>query len=171
MIKVLLYLLLSGILLSHPLEEIEDNIFSGGVPRDGIPPIESPVYLSVQEGRKHMSGNDIVFILESSTPKIIPQKILVWHEIINDRLKGVNIAITYCPLTSSVIGYYPPNNTTLGVSGKLVNSNLIIYDRESESLWPQIMGALLLNILDLQPLRITVLNLPKGFPRVRSPVL
>lgn len=140
MIRVLIYLLLSTTLFSHTLEEIESNIFSGGVPQDGIPPIESPVYLKVEEGDKYMEGDDIVFILESSTPKIIPQKILVWHEIINDQLKDSNIAITYCPLTSSVTGYYPPNNTTLGVSGKLVNSNLIIYDRETESLWPQIMG-------------------------------
>lgn len=140
MIKFFLYLLLSGILLSHTLEEIENNIFSGGVPKDGIPPIESPVYLDIEEGNGYMSGNDIVFILESSTPKIIPQKILVWHEIINDKLERRNIAITYCPLTSSVVGYYPSNNNTLGVSGKLVNSNLVIYDRETESLWPQVMG-------------------------------
>ena len=140
MIRVFAYLFLSTLLFSHTLEEIESNIFSGGVPKDGIPPIEAPVYLNIEEGSKYMDDDDIVFILESPPPKIIPQKILVWHEIINDRIANKNVAITYCPLTSSVIGYYPPNNTTLGVSGKLVNSNLIIYDRETESLWPQIMG-------------------------------
>ena len=140
MIKVFIYILLSTLLFSYTPEEIENNIFSGGVPQDGIPPIESPVYLEVEEAGKYMDEKDIVFILESSIPKIIPQKILVWHEIINDRIADKNVAITYCPLTSSVVGYYPPDNTTLGVSGKLVNSNLIIYDRKTESLWPQIMG-------------------------------
>lgn len=144
MIKIIIYLTISTLLLSHTLEDIEKNIFSGGVPKDGIPSIESPVYLKVEEAEKYMSHGDIVFILETSTPKIIPQKILVWHEIINDVVDGTNIAITYCPLTSSVVGYYPPDNTTLGVSGKLVNSNLIIYDRKTNSLWPQIMGTAVL---------------------------
>lgn len=74
MIKVFIYILLSTLLFSYTPEEIENNIFSGGVPQDGIPPIESPVYLEVEEAREYMNEEDIVFILESSIPKIVHKR-------------------------------------------------------------------------------------------------
>lgn len=87
-----------------------------------------------------MRDGDRVFVWEGSGfIKIIPQKILVWHEIINDKVAGEEVAITYCPLTSTVIGY-KVSGTTMGVSGKLLNSNLVMYDRKTKSFWPQIMG-------------------------------
>ena len=68
---------------------------------------------------------------------------MVWHEIVNEEIDGVKVSITYCPLTGSAIAYLGEvlgTETTFGTSGQLVNSNLIMYDRENGSYWPQIFG-------------------------------
>lgn len=126
--------------VNEQLDEFYSNIKSGGVPMDGIPPIEIPVYIEKVEADKYLDDGDRVFFYkDDDTVKVFPQNILVWHEIVNDRLHGENVSITYCPLTGSVIGYFS-GNTTLGVSGKLLNSNLVMYDRKTESYYPQILG-------------------------------
>jgi hypothetical protein len=126
------------------LDNFARNVRSGGPPKDGIPPIDSPSYVSVQEADGLLGDDDVVFILESSDPvKIYPQYILVFHEIVNEELDGEPISITYCPLTGSAICYkggIETAHTTFGTSGKLLNSNLVMYDRETDSYWPQILG-------------------------------
>ncbi|MCS5421511.1 MULTISPECIES: DUF3179 domain-containing protein [Psychrilyobacter] len=140
MLKLCIFIFYSIITFGYSFEELNKNILSGGVPRDGIPAIGAPEYIRVEDGKKIMRDGDIVFLWEGDDfIKIIPQKILVWHEIINDKVGGREVAITYCPLTSTVIGY-KISGTTMGVSGKLLNSNLVMYDRKTKSLWPQIMG-------------------------------
>lgn len=140
MLKLYIFIFYSIITFGYSFEELNKNIFSGGVPRDGIPAIGAPEYISLEEGKKNMRDDDRVFLWEGDGfVKIIPQKVLVWHEIINDKVEEEEVAITYCPLTSSVIGY-KILGTTMGVSGKLLNSNLVMYDRKTKSLWPQIMG-------------------------------
>lgn len=140
MLKLCIFIFYSIITLGYSFEELNKNILSGGVPRDGIPAIGAPKYIKVSDSKKFMRDGDRVFVWESDgVLKIIPQKILVWHEIINDKVAGEEVAITYCPLTSTVIGY-KVSGTTMGVSGKLLNSNLVMYDRKTKSLWPQIMG-------------------------------
>jgi hypothetical protein len=69
--------------------------------------------------------------------------VLVWHEIVNDTVGGEALSVTYCPLTGTVIGFRsPPGQAwTFGTTGDLVNSNLLMYDRQTESEWPQILGA------------------------------
>jgi len=131
-------------MLEKRLEEFVNNIVSGGTPKDGIPPIDEPKYISVSEADKFLEENDVVFVVDyKNNVKIFPQKILVWHEIVNDDVDGEKIAVTYCPLTGSAIGFKGKFNsieTTFGTSGKLVNSNLVMYDRATESYWPQILG-------------------------------
>ena len=126
------------------LDEFAKNVRSGGPPKDGIPPIDEPKYVTVQVAEEALSDDDVVFILESSDPvKIYPQYILVFHEIVNEELNGELISITYCPLTGSVIAYkgdIRTAETTFGTSGKLLNSNLVMYDRATNSYWPQILG-------------------------------
>jgi hypothetical protein len=126
------------------LDEFAKNVRSGGPPKDGIPPIDEPKYVTVQEADENLRDDDVVFILESSDPvKIYPQYILVYHEIVNEELDGEAISITYCPLTGSVIVYkgeIQTMETTFGTSGKLLNSNLVMYDRATDSYWPQILG-------------------------------
>ncbi|MBR9680673.1 MAG: DUF3179 domain-containing protein [Candidatus Altiarchaeota archaeon] len=121
--------------LEFRLNDISSNIISGGPPKDGIPPIDSPKYVTISQAN-FMESDDIVFLIEGDNPKIYPQKILVWHEIVNENFDGVDVSITYCPLTGSAIGYLGD----FGTSGKLVNSNLIMYDRQTDSYWPQILG-------------------------------
>jgi hypothetical protein len=120
------------------------NISSGGPPPDGIPPIEDPVYVTTEEADTFLEDYDQVFIYESSDiVYIYPQRILVWHEIVNDFIDNEKISITYCPLTGSTIAYsgiVGDYTTDFGTSGKLLNSNLVMYDRATDTLIPQIFG-------------------------------
>lgn len=125
------------------LEIFTDNIRSGGVPPDGIPPIENPQYWNVTQADDFLADRDIIFgFIHNGIPKAYPQRILVWHEIVNE---DGGISITYCPLTGSVVGYHGNLGTddiksNFGTSGKLLNSNLVMYDRSTNSYWPQILG-------------------------------
>ncbi|OLS27045.1 MAG: hypothetical protein HeimC3_05120 [Candidatus Heimdallarchaeota archaeon LC_3] len=130
---------------SFSYQELEDNIKSGGVRQDGIPPIENPVYLTAEQGDDVLFDSDIVFGFNDGKGNVFafPQYILVWHEIVNDNIGGVDISLTYCPLTGSAVGFvghFLTIETTFGTSGKLLNSNLVMYDRDSGSYWPQILG-------------------------------
>lgn len=125
--------------------ELIDNITAGGPPKDGIPPIDNPKYISTTKADEFLEAHDKVFIYETSDEVYIyPQRILVWHEIVNDTFNDENISITYCPLTGSTIAYTGTvgtvENTDYGTSGKLLNSNLVMYDRATESYIPQILG-------------------------------
>lgn len=147
-------LLLSGPALSQELlpltdaplfpespEVYRDASLSGGPGKDGIPSIDEPVFKSAASAEDLLDGGDrVVGIHINGEARAYPQAILVWHEIVNDVVGGENVAVTFCPLTGTALGYRR-GDTTLGVSGKLVNSNLIMYDRESDSEWPQILSA------------------------------
>jgi Protein of unknown function (DUF3179) len=127
------------------LQDFTQHIQSGGPPKDGIPPIDRPKYISAAEAEKLLKPNDIVFGLDRhGVVKAYPQKLLVWHEIVNDELKGEKISVTYCPLTGSAVAFRGRSRDgamlTFGTSGKLVNSNLLMYDRQTDSRWPQILG-------------------------------
>ena len=129
---------------SEKIQLLSENIVSGGPPPDGIPPIENPNYISIEEAEDFLKAEDAVFVAELEDGiYIFPQSIMVWHEIVNEEIDGEKLSITYCPLTGSAIGYYgdlAAGNTDFGTSGKLVNSNLIMYDRQTESYWSQILG-------------------------------
>lgn len=100
--------------------------------------IDEPSFLSAESAP--LAEHDFVFGVErNGAAKAYPQYILVWHEVVNDVVGGDAICITYCPLTGSVIGF-ERGETSLGMSNKLVNSNLILYDRATETWWPQILG-------------------------------
>ena len=124
--------------------EFASNVRSGGVGKDGIPPIEIPQYIIGKEADSILADTDIVFGLDYQGKVIaFPQYILVWHEIINENIGGVKITFAYCPLTGSAVGYvghFLTVETSFGVSGNLLNSNLVMYDRDSDSFWPQILG-------------------------------
>ncbi len=122
-----------------------ENTISGGVPKDGIPPIEKPEYTSVEAANKWLLPNDVVFGVDyQGFVAAYPQRILVSHEIVNEKINDEHVSITYCPLTGTTLGFKGEIaagvSTTFGVSGNLVNSNLIMYDRKTDSYWPQILG-------------------------------
>ena len=121
-----------------------DKIVSGGPPPDGIPSIDSPKFVSVADANKFLQDSDFVAGLNiNGDIRAYPLQILVWHEIVNDNVGGIPVAVTYCPLcfTNQVFGR-TINGTVVefGTSGKLYNSNLVMYDRTSKSLWSQALG-------------------------------
>jgi hypothetical protein len=122
------------------------NVVHGGPPKDGIPPIDNPKYVSAGEADKFLGPEDVVFGMdEKGTARAYPQIIMVWHEIVNEEISGEKLAVTYCPLTGSAIAYRGRSKVdgrplTFGTSGNLVNSNLLMYDRQTDSRWPQILG-------------------------------
>jgi hypothetical protein len=119
-----------------------DAAVSGGVPKDGIPSIDDPQFADADDGDDRLSDGDPVFgLVLDGQARAYPQYILVRHEIVNDTLAGRDVAVTYCPLTGTAMGFRRGSDE-FGVSGMLVNSNLIMYDRGSESWWPQILGTL-----------------------------
>lgn len=121
-----------------------DEIIGGGPPKDGIPPIDHPKFISVGEANKKLSDSEPGIALEiNNVSRFYPFQILVWHEIVNDTVNGKRVLITYCPLCLSGIVFDPVVNgerVEFGTSGKLWNSNLVMYDRKTDSLWSQILG-------------------------------
>lgn len=124
--------------LGHSIDHIASNIVSGGVPKDGIPSIDDPVF--ADEPGPALEGGDPVFgVVRNGEAKAYPQYILVHHEIVNDVIGGEAVSVTYCPLTGTVQGFLR-GDTEFGVSGRLVNSNLTMYDRGTDSWWPQVIA-------------------------------
>jgi hypothetical protein len=122
-----------------------DQIVSGGPPPDGIPSIDDPKFISIQEADTHLEDSELVLGLNvNGDIRAYPLQILVWHEIVNDNVGGVPVALTYCPLcfTNQVFNRTLENGQILefGTSGKLYNSNLVMYDRATNSLWSQAMS-------------------------------
>lgn len=122
-----------------------DKIVSGGPPQDGIPSIDNPKFQSVQEADEILEDSELVLGLNiNGDIRAYPLQILVWHEIVNDVVGGEPVAITYCPLcfTNQVFNRTLNDGSIVefGTSGKLYNSNLVMYDRKSNSLWSQALG-------------------------------
>lgn len=145
--------------------EIDLNKLKQGCPvKDCIPAIDNPKFISAQEAEKRgqIKGDDVVFAINhKGVARAYPQKILNWHEIINDSIGGDLVLITFCPLCGTAIGFErvievegKKVKTTFGVSGKLVNSNLVMYDRQTESLWQQLGGEAIVGELVGQKLKL-----------------
>lgn len=121
-----------------------DKIVSGGPPPDGIPSIDNPKFVSIEEADKFLQDADqVVGVNINGDIRAYPLQILVWHEIVNDNVGGSPVAVTYCPLcfTNQVFNRTVNGQTVeFGTSGKLYNSNLVMYDRTSNSLWSQALG-------------------------------
>ncbi|MFB6218335.1 MAG: DUF3179 domain-containing protein [Halobacteriaceae archaeon] len=124
----------------HDLEKLADASRSGGPPKDGIPAIEEPCFVPAGDVGDWLADGDIVFgAVLGGDVRAYPRKILSQHEIVNDVLGGENVSVTYCPLTGTAMGFFR-GETTFGVSGNLVNNNLVMYDRATDSRWPQVTG-------------------------------
>lgn len=109
---------------------------SGGPPVDGIPSIDEPRFVSATEARLD-PGEPVIGFHWNGEARAYPQRIVVYHEIVNDRVGGLNVAVTYCPLTATAQAFNR-GTSTLGVSGQLLNSNLVLYDRDSGSFFSQL---------------------------------
>ena len=136
-----------GVKHSVPLKEI----LSGGPPQDGIPPIDNPKFISVSEAQEFVTDEEPGLAVSfNGIDRFYPFQILVWHEIVNDTFPATSsgqadqrLLITYCPLCRSGIVFDPVvkgERVEFGTSGRLWNSNLVMYDRKTNSLWSQILG-------------------------------
>lgn len=129
-----------GVKHSIPLEEI----LSGGPPKDGIPSIDKPKFVSVKEASGYLAEGKLGLAINyKGVKRFYPYQILVWHEIVNDVIAGDPILATYCPLCGTGIAFSRKINgeaVEFGVSGLLHNNNLLMYDRKTDSLWSQVLG-------------------------------
>lgn len=123
-----------------PLDEIYQGCLGG---KDCIPSIDDPKFLKSNE-QDFMKDEDLVLGVNlNNIQKAYPIKILNWHEIVNDKFEDIPIAVTYCPLCASSLAFIREINSKeveFGVSGKLYNSDLVMYDRLTNTYWDQIEG-------------------------------
>ena len=119
------------------------EILSGGPPKDGIPSIDKPQFVAVSEASDLSATEPVVGFSVNGDARAYPLRILTWHEIVNDTVGGIPVAVTYCPLCNSAIVFERTVDgevTTFGTTGKLRNSDLVMYDRATESWWQQFLG-------------------------------
>jgi hypothetical protein len=131
---------LNGFDLSNLLIN-KNEIFSGGPPRDGIPSIDKPKFIAANKV-DFLNDDDIVIgLTRGETARAYPTRILVWHEIVNDVISNEAVVVTYCPLCGTAMVFDRNIGGKLrhfGVSGLLYQSDVLMYDRETESLWSQL---------------------------------
>jgi hypothetical protein len=140
-----------------------DEVHQGGPPRDGIPAIDRPEFLPVARADHMRPWDEVLGLVVDGRAKAYPVGIMNWHEIVNDRFGDRPIAVTYCPLCGTGIAFdarAAGKELTFGVSGLLYNSDLLLYDRQTESLWSQVSkqavtGPLKGRKLDMLPLTRT----------------
>ncbi|MGB1289069.1 MAG: DUF3179 domain-containing protein, partial [Aggregatilineales bacterium] len=121
-----------------------DEIISGGPPKDGIPAVNDPDMESVEEASGWLVDRSPVIAVEiDGEARAYPQGILMFHEIANDEIAGVPVAVTFCPLCNSSIVFdrtVDGDVLTFGVSGRLRNSDMVMFDRQTDSWWQQFTG-------------------------------
>lgn len=127
------------------------EILSGGPPKDGIPALSNTEFLPVA-AVSDISGREPVITLElaGEAPRAYPIRYLIWHEIVNDQIGDLAYAVTFCPLCNSALIFDRHTDhgiLTFGVTGKLRNSDMVMYDRETESWWQQAEGRAIVGTL------------------------
>ena len=120
------------------------EIMSGGVPKDGIPAVDNPQFVSQEEASEWLSPKEPVIVLNiNGKARAYPLQILIWHEIVNDTLNGKHVSVTFCPLCNASIVFdraVDGEVLDFGTTGRLRKSDLVMYDRQTESWWQQITG-------------------------------
>ncbi|MBI5668604.1 MAG: DUF3179 domain-containing protein [Chloroflexi bacterium] len=123
---------------------VYEEIISGGVPRDGIPPIDAPIFESLEDAGQWLQPQSPVIAFElDEEARAYPLAILTRHEIVNDTIAGIPVAVTFCPLCNSAIVFkrtVDGQTLRFGVSGLLRNSDLIMWDDQTQSWWQQFTG-------------------------------
>lgn len=121
-----------------------DEILSGGIAKDGIPALDAPVFVSIADAEAWLADTEPVVVIDiEGVAKAYPIQILTWHEIVNDEINGLPVAVTFCPLCNSTLAFERAFGGVIydfGTTGRLRNSNLVMYDRQTESWWQQATG-------------------------------
>lgn len=120
------------------------EILSGGPPKDGIPALSDPTFRKASNETRIGEREPVITLeINGVEPRAYPIRYLTWHEIVNDVVGGVPVAVTFCPLCNSGMVFdrqVKGELRTFGVSGKLRNSDMVMFDRETESWWQQAIG-------------------------------
>ena len=139
---------------SVPLEEI----VSGGPPKDGIPAIDNPSFVSVDDADDWLEDREpVVVVREGEDVRLYPYQILIYHEIVNDIVGDRPVSITYCPLCNTALvfdGRLGNRLLDFGTTGRLRHSDLVMYDRQTESWWQQATGEAIVGTLTGERLRM-----------------
>jgi hypothetical protein len=155
-----------------PLSEIR----SGGPRRDGIPSIDRPRFERLELGKARgwatrLDDKEPVIALSiGSDARAYPLRVLIWHEIANDTVGGTPVAVTYCPLCNAALVFERSVDGRVldfGTTGKLRNSDLVMYDRQTESWWQQFTGEAIVGAMTGRPLRLMPSRL-ESFGRFRQ---
>jgi hypothetical protein len=120
-----------------------DEILSGGPPKDGIPAIDKPEFIGISGNHGLSPREPVISVQSGGEARAYPLRILIWHEIVNDTVNGTPIAVTFCPLCNSAVVFdrrVDSRILSFGTTGKLRNSDLVMYDRQTESWWQQFLG-------------------------------
>ena len=139
-----------------------NEILSGGPPKDGIPAIDDPVFEPDAAITSLDPREPVVTVEIDGDRRAYPLRILMWHEIVNDTVGGVPVSVTYCPLCNSAVVFDRRVGDAVldfGTTGKLRNSDLVMYDRQSESWWQQFLGEAIVGeytgtLLEMIPVRV-----------------
>ncbi|NKB60420.1 MAG: DUF3179 domain-containing protein [Alphaproteobacteria bacterium] len=120
-----------------------EEILSGGPPKDGIPSVDNPKFVPVAKAQDLTDTEPVIGLTVNGVSKAYPLRILIWHEIVNDTIGGVPVSVTFCPLCNTAVVYdrrLDGKVLDFGTTGKLRNSDLVMYDRQTESWWQQFLG-------------------------------
>ena len=140
-----------------------DEIMSGGPPKDGIPAIDNPQFVTQRDADEWLDEREpVIVVAVDGKARAYPIQILMFHEIVNDEVNGKPLSVTFCPLCNASIVFERNLNGTLldfGTTGRLRKSDLIMYDRQSESWWQQFTGTAIVGkhagvVLDRYPANI-----------------
>jgi hypothetical protein len=157
---------------SVPFGEIK----SGGPPKDGIPAIDLPRFERLERGKPTgwsagLGGSEpVIAVSVGDDARAYPLRILIWHEIANDTVGGTPVAVTYCPLCNAALVFERTTDGRVldfGTTGKLRHSDLVMYDRQTESWWQQFTGEAIVGAMTGQRLRLVASRL-ESFERFRQ---
>lgn len=146
------------------------EIRSGGPPKDGIPAIDAPRFAPAGAITDLAPTEPVIALALGGEARAYPLRILTWHEIVNDTLAGLPVAVTYCPLCNAAIAFerrVDGRELVFGTTGKLRHSDLVMYDRQTESWWQQYSGTAIVGALTGQQLTMLPVRI-EAFERFRQ---
>lgn len=135
-----------------------DEIMSGGPSKDGIPAIDNPSFAPASAPGGLAPNEPVISLAIGGDARAYPLRVMIWHEIVNDTIGGVPVAVTWCPLCNSSVVFdrrLDGRTLSFGTTGKLRHSDLVMYDRETETWWQQFSGVAIVGALvdrELTPL-------------------
>ena len=139
----------------EPLIDV-DAVLDGGPPPDGIPPIDEPHFDRVAQADWLADSEPVLSLTVGKETRAYPLQVMTWHEIVNDTVGGTPVTVTYCPLCNSGVAFereIAGRVLTFGTSGRLYADNLVMYDRQTETLWPQLTGQASIGVLTGEQLK------------------